>query len=352
MQVGSMVRSREVNRVCAFALAIALTHSVQADPMPVSVHQAAVAAAAVSDFDKLFGGPRAGQRAVHSKGVLAEGVFVPSDKAAMLSRADHFQLPVPVVVRFSDFAGIPTIPDGADAASPRGMSIKFKLPNGDETDIVAHSYNGFPASTPHEFVGFLRALAASDTSVLKGFLATHPAAQTFVDTPKPAPASYATERFFGVNAFRFTNAAGVSRFGRYRLEPVATAVHLTPDEAGRRPPDYLAEELQQRLVRGPAEFRLLVQLAAPSDDVVDGSRSWPVERPTIDAGVIRLTRFVENSGTAQRNLLFTPLSLVAGIAPSADPLLVARSRAYRISFDRRRDDPDGVTNSVVTRPGE
>jgi catalase len=37
---------------------------------------------------------------------------------------------VPVVVRFSDFAGVPSIPDTDPRASPRGMAIKFKLPDG------------------------------------------------------------------------------------------------------------------------------------------------------------------------------------------------------------------------------
>lgn len=331
--------------LAVLGLVFTITHRANAEPV-TAPPSGGVAKAAVVAFDQLFKGPHSGQRAVHAKGVLAEGVFLPTEAAAMLSLADHFQSPVPIIVRFSDFAAVPAIQDGSDAASPRGMSIKFKLPGGGETDIVAHSYNGFPASTPEEFVGFLQALAAQDPTVLKDFLASHPAAQTFVDTPKPAPASFTTERFFGVNAFRFTNAAGVSRFGRYRIEPVAGTKYLTSDEAKQLPSDYLSADLQQCLSRNPAEFRLLIQLAASSDDVLDGSRPWPDERPIIDAGVIRLTTFVADSAAVQRNLLFTPLSLVAGIAPSADPLLIARSRAYRVSFDRRRDDAHAVTDSV------
>ncbi|WP_375459990.1 catalase family peroxidase [uncultured Enterovirga sp.] len=323
-----------------FALSFAASPPVAAEPASSPAGAGEVAKAAVRAFDKLFGGPHAGHRAVHAKGVLTEGDFIPSEAAGSLSRADHFQASVPVVVRFSDFAGIPAVADGAGVASPRGMAIKFMLRDGGETDIVAHSYDGFPVATGEAFVGFLRGLADPDPAVLRTFLASHPAAQTFLDAPKPAPASYATERFFGVNAFRFTNMAGASRFGRYRLEPVAGAAHLTAEQAAGRSPDYLAAELRERLVNGPAEFRLLVQLAAASDDVLDGSKAWPDDRMTVDAGVIRLTRLVPDSETAQRNLLFTPLSLVAGIAPSGDPLLVARSRSYRPSFDRRRDDQD------------
>ena len=65
------------------------------------------------------------------------------------SKAPHLQkIGVPISVRFSDFTGIPTISDTDGQASPRGMSIKFHLPDGSETDIVAHSFNGFPTATP------------------------------------------------------------------------------------------------------------------------------------------------------------------------------------------------------------
>src|SRR5512141_989051 len=72
-------------------------------------------------------------RAVHAKGVILEGTFTPSAEAARVSKAAHLQrVSVPVVVRFSNFAGIPTVPDNAPLASPRGMAVKFKLPGGGE----------------------------------------------------------------------------------------------------------------------------------------------------------------------------------------------------------------------------
>lgn len=307
----------------------------------------------VGAFDALFAGPHAGSRAVHAKGVLLEGEFQPGPAAPGLSRAVHFAIPVPILVRFSDFAGVPTIPDGDPAASPRGISIKFMLADGGDTDIVAHSYNGFPAATAEDFLEFLRAVGASGPARLNAYLASHPAGQAFVDAPKPAPASFATETFFGVNAFRFTNAAGESRFGRYRIEPVAGPAHLGAEDAAKRPPDFLAAEMAARLGRGPAEFRLLVQLAGPDDNVTDGSVAWPDERPTIEIGRLVLHRLAEAGASRQRALLFTPLNLVGGIAPSGDPLLVARNRAYRISFDRRARDSfaDGTaTNAEEAKP--
>ena len=46
------------------------------------------------------------------------------------------------------------------------------------------------------------------------FLSTHPAALAFVTTPRPVAVSYGTQPFFGVKAFKFTNAQGTSKFGR------------------------------------------------------------------------------------------------------------------------------------------
>jgi len=82
---------------------------------------------------------------------------------------------VPVTIRFSDFAGVPAIPDTDPNASPRGLAVKFHLPDGTDTDLVTHSYNGFPTATAAEFRDLLLAIAASGP-----------------DAPKPMP----LEKFF------------------------------------------------------------------------------------------------------------------------------------------------------------
>jgi catalase len=97
-------------------------------------------------------GKQTDNRAVHAKGIVLEGKFTPSPEAAALSKAPHLQgTAVPVTVRFSDFAGVPAIPDSDPNASPRGMAVKFHLPDGSDTNIVTHSYNGFPTATADEF---------------------------------------------------------------------------------------------------------------------------------------------------------------------------------------------------------
>ena len=79
----------------------------------------------------LFGGVHPGYRAIHAKGIVCAGTFGPAATAASVCRARHLQsASTPITVRFSEFAGVPTVPDGDPLASPRGMAIKFHLPAG------------------------------------------------------------------------------------------------------------------------------------------------------------------------------------------------------------------------------
>jgi catalase len=148
---------------------------------------------------------------------------------------------VPLTVRFSDFAGIPTIPDSDGLANPRGLALKFKLPDGTDTDLVMHSFNGFPSPTADDFRQFLIALGTSGPSVdhpspADTYLAAHPVAKTFLQTQKLPPVSYGTLSYYGVNTFKFTNARGVSRYGRYRIIPQAGELLLTAEQAKQAPP--------------------------------------------------------------------------------------------------------------------
>jgi catalase len=294
----------------------------------------------VDALNALFGVHR-GYRPVHAKGIVCEGTFRPAATAASVSRAPHLQGgPVPITVRFSDFAGVPTVPDGDPLASPRGMAVRFHLPGGIDTDIVAHSYDGFPTRTAEEFLEFVRALAGSgpgspDPKPLTSFLATHPQARRFAEAPKPAPASFATESYYAVNAFRFINREGTSRLSRYRIRPEAGEEHLDPAEASRRPGRFLFDELAQRLSRGAVRFRLLVQLAAEGDPVDDGSQPWPEERPQVELGTLSITSRVADSAAAERQLVFDPAKLVDGIELSDDQLPAVRSAVYAVSYRRR-----------------
>ena len=144
------------------------------------------------------------------------------------------------------------------------MAIRFHLGEHVHTDIVAHSHDGFPVRTGEEFLELIRAVVASGPVRRRRrrssrSWATHPAAKAFVEAPKPLPASFARQAYFAVTAFKFTNADGASRFGRFRIRPVAGTEFLTAEQAAKKSTDFLDAELAKRLAAGPAEFRVLVQ---------------------------------------------------------------------------------------------
>ena len=169
-------------------------------------------------FDKANGGVHPGFRPAHAKGILLRGVFTPSSEGASLTRAPHLHRnSTPVTVRFSNFAGIPTVPDNDPrGAGPRGFAVRFHLGEHVHTDIIGHSVDSFPSRTAEGLVEFLNALIATDPkgphpNAIEQFLGAHPAAMRFVQIPKPIPTSFARESFFAVSAFKFTKADGISR---------------------------------------------------------------------------------------------------------------------------------------------
>ena len=294
----------------------------------------------VDTMHVLAKGPHAGYRSNHAKGIVVTGSFTPSAEAPTLSKAPHFLKTVPVTVRFSDPTGVPTLPDASPDASPHGIAIRFQLPDGAITDIVSISYNGFPVATPEDFLTLLNAIASTkpDTphpNQVEQFLATHPAAMTFVTTPKPPPVSFGTLAYYGVNAFQFTNAKGESKYARYRIEPVGGVESLTKEQVEKASPNYLMEELPKRLAKGPVKFRISAQIAAPGDPINDGSMVWPNDRKVVELGIMSLDAVVPDSVAAEKKLAYNPLILVDGIAPSADPVLLSRPIAYAVSVGRR-----------------
>jgi catalase len=276
-------------------------------------------------------------RAVHAKGTIVEGSFTPDPAARGLTAVPLFSASaVAVTARFSDFTGIPTIPDNAGEANPRGLAVKFKAPGGD-FDIVTHSFNGFPTRTSAEFRELLLAIPASGKDAAKPtaldkFLAAHPIAKTFLSSQK-SPESFATAAYFGVNAFKFTKA-GRTAFVRYRLMPAAGEHYLDANALKAKSADFLQQDIAQRLAKGPISFDWFAQIAAKGDVIDDPSVAWPQTRRLVRLGTITLTGVVADAA-ADRKLLFLPANLPVGIE-AADPMLGIRNEAYPISFGHRQ----------------
>ncbi|MFA9217243.1 MAG: catalase family peroxidase [Sphingomonadaceae bacterium] len=311
---------------CGVALPAA--HAEEEKPLP---------AALVDALNKLSGGPHAGYRANHAKGVMVTGTFTPSKAARGISAAPHFLKAVPVTVRFSNATGVPVLPDADSNASPHGMAIRFALPDGSSTDIVSISASSFPVATPEDFLALLQAVAASGPdaakpSPIEKFLGAHPAALKWVQTPRPAPDSFGTLAFYGVNAFKFTNAKKQSAYIRYQIIPEAGEHALA--EGAKPAPNYLMDELPARVTKGPVNFKLVAQVANKGDNLTDPTVSWAASNKVVELGTISLTANIAHQAEAAK-ILYNPVSLPKGIEPSADPVLAMRFPAYAVSFGNR-----------------
>jgi catalase len=310
-------------------------------PLPAAERLLALSKDLLQQLDTIFG-LNPGFRPAHAKGTMLTGTFTPSANAASLTKAAHVTQPsTPVTVRFSDSTGLPLVPDTDPNANPRGMAIRFHLGPHLHTDIVSHSADGFPTRTGPEFLEMLLALATSDPknlagSPLEAFLGSHPRALAFVQIPKSAPSSFARENYFGVTAMKFTNQAGASGFGRYRIVPVAGVEHLDDAAVAAKGPNFLFDELAARVAKGPIQFKILVQVANDGDVVDDATVHWPEDRVQVELGSLSLTAPVPDSDHEQKQIIFDPIPRLDGIAPSGDPLLELRAAIYLMSGRRRR----------------
>lgn len=310
-------------------------------PLPNDERVVALTNDLLQVLDQLFG-LHPGFRPAHAKGLMLTGTFTPAQGATALTRAPHVTRPsTPVTVRFSNSTGLPDIPDSVPDANPRGFAIRFNLAEHVHTDIVSHSFDGFPTRDGYQFLEFLRAAAASGPDVpspkpIEEFLGSHPAALAFVQAPKPFPTSFATDTYFGVTAFAFTNGEGQTKYGRYRIVPEAGNSYLSAGQVAGLSPNYHFDEIAQRVAKEPVRFRIRVQVAAEGDTVDDATIHWPESREQVDLGTVELDQVVPDTVAQQKHIIFDPIPRVDGIEASADPLLELRAAIYLLSGRRRR----------------
>jgi catalase len=307
-------------------------------------------------------GEHPGFRAAHARGSCARATFRASPEARELTFAAHMQgQDVPVTVRFSNGSGAPTRPDYA--SDGRGMAVKFHLPDGAAADMVGLTLGQFFVRTPEDFLEFLAATTPDpetrqpDLGRIDAFLQQHPETRAAVEAEfiQPHPASYLSTAFNGIHAFKVTNAAGESRFIRYRWEPEGGVQTIEREEARARGREYLQEDLRERLSGGTAAFWLDFSLAQPGDPLTDATATWPSDRQKVRVGRLTLDGMVDDQESDCEARVFDPTVVPDGIECSEDPILHARSRAYSVSMARRRgirhpsspaDEPPGEEGEI------
>ena len=298
----------------------------------------------VDALQAVNGGPHTGFRAVHAKGTVCKGTFIPTPEAAKLSRAAHLQGdPVEATVRLSNASGHPRAKD-TDPIAGRGMAVKFHLPGGEATDIVAVPLVVFFARNPEDFLELTQARIPDpetghpDPEKLGAYLAEHPETGVALQKglPKVAPTtSFATSDYRALHAFCLVDADGGAHWGRYTWEPEEGPEYLMEEQREAASRSYLQEEIRQRLAEGIARFTLEFTLANEGDPLDDPTAEWEGEHEVVELGELEVIEVVEEAETPQRPLVFDPMRLTDGIEPSDDPILAARPKAYAVSIERR-----------------
>lgn len=297
-------------------------------------------------------GVHPGYRRNHAKGICVSGYFESNGAAAPFSTARVFAAGrVPVTGRFAIPGGNP---EAADASSPvRSFALRFDLPGGEQWRTGMNNSPVFVVATPQAF--YEQVVAAQpdpvthkpDPERLAAFFAAHPETAPFRAWAKanPPSTSFATQSYYGLNAFYFVDAGARRHPVRWHVEP-QTPADTAPAS------DNLASDLKQRLAQGPLRWRLLITLGAPGDPTNDATRAWPGSRPNVDAGTIVVEHAQDQADGACRDINYDPTVLPPGMALSDDPLLAARASAYADSFRRRTGEEahhDASPHTTVPR---
>ncbi|HYO73253.1 MAG TPA: hypothetical protein VEU33_45030, partial [Archangium sp.] len=128
-----------------------------------------------------------------------------------------------------------------------------------------------------------------------------------IDGVRKDPTSFTQLYFHSQVPLRFVGKDGVLRYAKYRLVPEdrGPETGLMPEEALRtryeekvadgetRSPNYLKNELAERLARGPVTYHLQLQLHTPqpgeSEEFLNSNKAWDeATHPHLELATVRL----------------------------------------------------------------
>jgi catalase len=312
------------------ALFASLPASAQTDPSQF-----------INQFEATFG-KFEGFRRSGAKGICAAGEFVGSADGRALSVSSAFSgKAVPVIVRFSVGGANPKAPD--NARSQRNLALQFNLADGEVWQMGNISAPVFGAATPEQFFGRLQSLQpdpatkAADPAKVKAFADANPEVllQGKHFASQPVPASFGAVNYWGVHAFGFTNARGDKQWGKWAFEPVSGTQGLSDEEAKAKGPNFLFDDLRQRVAAGNVAFDFRLQLAQPGDRLDSAVVPLPEDRRKLTLGRLTIKAVAADGAGECLAITYVPTVLPKGVEASADPMLAARAAPYGIGLGRR-----------------
>jgi len=304
----------------------------------------------ISHFDR----ERIPERVVHARGTTAFGYFeatgkVGDEPASTFTRAKLFQEAgkrTDLAIRFSTVAG------GRDssevARDPRGFAVKFYTEDGN-WDLVGNNLAVFFIRDAIKFPDFIHSqkpdpvtFEASVANRAFDFFSQSPEAMHMVMLvfgPRGIPANYRTQQGFGVNTYKWVNAAGETRLVKYHWQPRLGVKSFTAADAAVVQAENLGhhtKDLYDAIDAGDfPEWDLFVQLMDDNDhpelefDPLDDTKVWPEQVfPLRKVGTMVLTRKPENFFVESEQIAFGTGVLVDGLDFSDDKMLVGRTFSY------------------------
>jgi catalase len=301
-----------------------------------------------------FDRERVPERVVHARGATAFGFFetygtVDGRPISDVTRAKLFApagKKTELAVRFSTVAG------GRDSSEavrdPRGFAVKFYTEDGN-WDLVGNDLGVFFIRDAIKFPDFIHS-QKPDPVTFERQVANRVfdfASQTpeslhmfnLVLSPRGIPASYRHMQGFGVNTYKWVNAAGETKLVKYHWLPKQAVQSWTEADAGVQQGQELGvhtKDLYEAIARGDhPEWELAVQIIDDHDhpeldfDPLDDTKVWPEDVfPVHKIGRMVLNRAPENFFAESEQIAFGTGVLVDGLDFSDDKMLVGRTFSY------------------------
>ena len=303
----------------------------------------------ITHFDR----ERIPERVVHARGAGAHGFFeaygtVGGEPIARYTRAKLFQQKgkrTPVFVRFSTVIHGGTSPE--TLRDPRGFATKFYTEDGN-WDLVGNNLPVYFIRDAIKFPDVIHALKPDpvtnrqDPERIFDFMSLTPESMhmlTWLFSPRGIPADYRHQEGFGVNTYKWVNAAGEGVLVKYHWKAKQGVKSLTQAEAEAIQAtnfNHASQDLYEAIERGDdPEWELCVQIMPDGDhpeldfDPLDDTKVWPEDRfPLRPVGRMVLDRNPANYFAEVEQAAFGTGVLVDGLDFSDDKMLVGRTMSY------------------------
>ena len=304
----------------------------------------------ISHFDR----ERIPERVVHARGATAFGYFEAfgtygDQPIEAFTRAKVFSTKgkrTDLAIRFSTVAG------GRDSSEavrdPRGFAVKMYTEDGN-WDLVGNNLAVFFIRDAVKFPDLIHSQKPDpvnfDRQVANrvfDFISQTPESMhmvTLLFGPRGLPASYRTMQGFGVNTYKWVNAAGETLLVKYHWIPKQGLKSWTGADAAvaqGRELGVHTKDLYDAIERGDfPEWELRVQTMSDEDhpelsfDPLDDTKVWPEELfPSLPVGRMVLDRAPQNFFAESDQIAFGTGVLVDGLDFSDDKMLVGRTFSY------------------------